>query len=235
MPRISIIGVRTGHLVNARPATQMCISFDLEGPIARSRPSPSWVDCITSIGVLHDGLYFCALQPALIRSCKNERPSAAPICATSRVGTGRSSPARSEPCSVDRNRVRPHRAQGFRREAASVAGAGRGRGGEPVGGPPSGHDAAGRASSPKPATAKRYRARARVERMDGSGRLTLRRRAISTQHTGARTSCVGRYLKLDLTFDIRPNYPVTRQRGGFANVQRHADIPGSNEAGGCSL
>jgi hypothetical protein len=62
MPPILIIGVRTGHSVNARPASPLCISFDLEGPIARSRPIPSWVDCITSIGVLHDGLYFCALQ-----------------------------------------------------------------------------------------------------------------------------------------------------------------------------
>jgi len=62
MPRISIIGVRTGHLVNARPASPLCISFDLEGPIAISRPIPSWVDCITSIGVLPDGLYFCAPQ-----------------------------------------------------------------------------------------------------------------------------------------------------------------------------
>jgi hypothetical protein len=63
VPRISIIGVRTGHLVNARPGSPLCISFDLEGPTARSRPSPSWVACITSIGVLRDGLYFCALQP----------------------------------------------------------------------------------------------------------------------------------------------------------------------------
>jgi hypothetical protein len=58
MPRISIIGVRTGHLVNARRASPLCISFDLEGSIAISRPIPSWVDCITSIGVLHNGLYF---------------------------------------------------------------------------------------------------------------------------------------------------------------------------------
>jgi transposase InsO family protein len=63
VPRISIIGVRTGHLVNALPGSPLCISFDLEGPTARSRPSPSWVACITSIGVLRDGLYFCALQP----------------------------------------------------------------------------------------------------------------------------------------------------------------------------
>ena len=62
MPRISIIGVRTVPLVNARPASPLCISFDLEGRIATSRPSLSWVDCITSIGVLHDGLYFCGLQ-----------------------------------------------------------------------------------------------------------------------------------------------------------------------------
>ena len=60
MPRISIIGVRTDPLVNARPATPLCISFDLEGPIARSRLRPAWVDSITSIGVLYDGL--CALQ-----------------------------------------------------------------------------------------------------------------------------------------------------------------------------
>jgi hypothetical protein len=52
MPHISIIGVRTDHLVNARPASPLCISFDLGGPPARSRPSASWVDCITSIGVL---------------------------------------------------------------------------------------------------------------------------------------------------------------------------------------
>jgi hypothetical protein len=58
MPRISIIGVRTDHLVNAPPASPVCISFDLGGPTARSRPSPSWVDCITSIGVLHDGYFF---------------------------------------------------------------------------------------------------------------------------------------------------------------------------------
>jgi Integrase core domain len=50
------------HLVNAPPASPVCISFDLEGLTARSRPSPSWMDCITSIGALHDGLYFCALQ-----------------------------------------------------------------------------------------------------------------------------------------------------------------------------
>jgi hypothetical protein len=62
MPRISIIGVHTGPLVNARPASPLCISFDLEGRIATSRPSPSWVDCITSIGVLHDAQYFCALH-----------------------------------------------------------------------------------------------------------------------------------------------------------------------------
>jgi hypothetical protein len=30
-------------------------------------------------------------------------------------------------------------------------------------------------------------------------------RQFSTQHTGARTSRAGRHLKLDLTFDIRPN------------------------------
>ena len=39
MPRISTIGVRTGHLVNARSASPLCINFDLE--VARSRPSPS--------------------------------------------------------------------------------------------------------------------------------------------------------------------------------------------------
>ena len=69
-----IIGVRTGRLVNARPASPLCISFDLEGPIARSRPSPSWVDCITSIGVPHDGLYFCALQRQIPRILSREPP-----------------------------------------------------------------------------------------------------------------------------------------------------------------
>jgi hypothetical protein len=33
----------------------------------------------------------------------------------------------------------------------------------------------------------------------------LRRRAISTQHTRARTSCAGGHLEPDLTFDIRAN------------------------------
>src|SRR5215469_17143222 len=37
---------------------------------------------------------------ALISSCENERPSAAPICATSRVGARRSSRANSEAWSV---------------------------------------------------------------------------------------------------------------------------------------
>jgi hypothetical protein len=39
MPRISIVGARTGHLVNARSASPLCISFDFEWPTARSRPS----------------------------------------------------------------------------------------------------------------------------------------------------------------------------------------------------
>jgi hypothetical protein len=41
-----------------------CVSFDLEGSTARSPRSLSWVDCITSIGVPHDGQHFCALQPS---------------------------------------------------------------------------------------------------------------------------------------------------------------------------
>ena len=81
MSRISIIGVRTDHLVNAPPACPVCISFDLEGLTARSRPSPSWVDCITSIGVLHDGLYFCALQPFPHRMAPQRIvPRGAPEC-----------------------------------------------------------------------------------------------------------------------------------------------------------
>jgi hypothetical protein len=84
MSRISIIGVRTGHLGNARPASALCISFDLEGPIARSRLSPSWVDCITFIGVLHDGLYFCVLQVSPIEEFSAYRwllPGFAAACA----------------------------------------------------------------------------------------------------------------------------------------------------------
>jgi transposase InsO family protein len=53
---------------HARPASALCIRFDLEGPTAGSRPSPSWVDCITSISVVHDGPYFCALQPSTERT-----------------------------------------------------------------------------------------------------------------------------------------------------------------------
>jgi hypothetical protein len=45
------------------PCESTCISFDLARPPARSRPSLSWVDCITSIGVLPDGLY---LRPSAI-------------------------------------------------------------------------------------------------------------------------------------------------------------------------
>jgi hypothetical protein len=55
MSCISIIGVHIDHLVNARPASPLCVSFDLEGPTARSPRSLSSVGCITSIGVLHDG------------------------------------------------------------------------------------------------------------------------------------------------------------------------------------
>jgi hypothetical protein len=44
------------------PCESAVHQFRPEGPIAISRPIPSRVDCITSIGVLHDGLYFCALQ-----------------------------------------------------------------------------------------------------------------------------------------------------------------------------
>jgi hypothetical protein len=68
MSCIPIIGVRIDHLVNARPASPLCVSFDLEGPTARLPRNLSSVDCITSIGVLHDGRHFCALQPSGTRS-----------------------------------------------------------------------------------------------------------------------------------------------------------------------
>jgi transposase InsO family protein len=44
------------------PCESTDVSFDLEGPTARSPLSLSSVDCITSLGVLHDGRRFCALQ-----------------------------------------------------------------------------------------------------------------------------------------------------------------------------
>ena len=114
MLRILIIGVRTGRLVNARPASPLCISFDLEGPIARSRPSPSWVDCITSIGVLHDGLYYCGpsrqrkpraaadAAGGRYKSATNRQPWAArrseararPVLALPQANPGRLAPAR---------------------------------------------------------------------------------------------------------------------------------------------
>jgi hypothetical protein len=62
MLHISIVGFRTGQLVNARLASPLCISFDIEEPTARLQPSAFWVDCITSMGVPPDGLYFCALH-----------------------------------------------------------------------------------------------------------------------------------------------------------------------------
>jgi transposase InsO family protein len=67
MSCILIIGVRIDHWVSARPASPLCVSFDLEGPTARSPRSLSSVDCITSIGVLHDGRHFCALQAEMRR------------------------------------------------------------------------------------------------------------------------------------------------------------------------
>jgi len=87
MPHISTIGVCAGHLVNARPASALCVSFDLEGPPARSRPSPSWVDCFTSIGVLPDGLYFCALQGTPTGRCAAIGRSLSPVRHPTRVAT----------------------------------------------------------------------------------------------------------------------------------------------------
>ena len=60
MSCISIIGVRIDHLVNA--PCESAGQFRPRGPTARSPRSLSSVDCITSIGVLHDGQHFCALQ-----------------------------------------------------------------------------------------------------------------------------------------------------------------------------
>ena len=57
-------GARTEHLVNARPANQRCFSFDLEGPTAKSPRGRFWADCITFIGVPHDGRYFAPFTPA---------------------------------------------------------------------------------------------------------------------------------------------------------------------------
>jgi hypothetical protein len=48
---------------STRSANPPLHRFRPAGRTARSRPSPPWVDCITSMGVLHDGWYFCAIQP----------------------------------------------------------------------------------------------------------------------------------------------------------------------------
>jgi hypothetical protein len=63
--RISTIGVRIDHLVNARPANQRCFSFGLDRPTAKSPHILFWADCMTFISVLHDGQYFCAFQPRI--------------------------------------------------------------------------------------------------------------------------------------------------------------------------
>jgi hypothetical protein len=51
------------------PCESTVHQFRPEGPSARSRPSTSWVDCITTIGVLHDGLYFCTPNLAVDHEC----------------------------------------------------------------------------------------------------------------------------------------------------------------------
>jgi len=100
--------VRAGHLVNAPPASPLCISFDLEGPTARSRPSPSCVDYITSIGVLHDGLYLCALHPSRSRSsnCRAQLFSRIPIIPHRKYRLRRKSGLPSTPPSAIRVRDR---------------------------------------------------------------------------------------------------------------------------------
>jgi hypothetical protein len=64
MSHISTVGVRIGLLVNVRPLIRQPFRFELGRPNARSSQSQYSADCITFIGMRHDGPDFCALQPA---------------------------------------------------------------------------------------------------------------------------------------------------------------------------
>jgi hypothetical protein len=44
-------GVRTDNLVNTRPASPLCVGFDLEGTLKDHSRTWSWVDWISAIGV----------------------------------------------------------------------------------------------------------------------------------------------------------------------------------------
>src|SRR5215831_15541400 len=70
--------------------------YSASGGIPRRKISSASTSCAKASSSCCLGI----VATALISSCENERPSAAPICATSRIGASRSSRARSEPCSV---------------------------------------------------------------------------------------------------------------------------------------